>query len=151
MSDNSVNLSFGSNFYCFCGVPAPLMRSWTDDNPGRRFVGCGNYKMKPCKFFDWVDEKKSHKDRVYQFYSECQQLKIKMANMSVVMKEMEDKKMEMEDKKMEIENKLKREECDKLVWMQKFEEMKEKNMKMKLLVFVLVIMLLITFFFSRFN
>lgn len=59
---------------------------------------------------------------------------------------------EMKDKKMEIKNKLKREECEKLVWKQKFEEMKEKNMKIKfyVLVLVLVIMFVIAFF-SRFN
>ncbi|KAM7480304.1 hypothetical protein LguiA_028517 [Lonicera macranthoides] len=51
--------SFISNFYCFCGVPAPIMTVWTNDNPGRRFVGCGNYKI---KLFDWVDGKKLHND-----------------------------------------------------------------------------------------
>ncbi|KAL3622638.1 hypothetical protein CASFOL_034049 [Castilleja foliolosa] len=42
---------------CHCGIQLEVMTSWTDDNPGRRFQGCPNYK-KPscCGFFRWVDE-----------------------------------------------------------------------------------------------
>ncbi|KAG5550661.1 hypothetical protein RHGRI_015567 [Rhododendron griersonianum] len=29
---------------CFCGEPAPLTKSETQKNPGRRFFGCTNYK-----------------------------------------------------------------------------------------------------------
>ncbi|KAF7147696.1 hypothetical protein RHSIM_Rhsim03G0122200 [Rhododendron simsii] len=32
--------------FCFCGEPAPLRKSGTQKNPGRRFFGCANYK--PC-------------------------------------------------------------------------------------------------------
>ncbi|KAL3644635.1 hypothetical protein CASFOL_009815 [Castilleja foliolosa] len=42
---------------CFCGLRAPMWTTWTDDNPGRRFIGCPNYKdsSSNCKFFAWVD------------------------------------------------------------------------------------------------
>ncbi|KAG5550662.1 hypothetical protein RHGRI_015567 [Rhododendron griersonianum] len=30
---------------CFCGEPAPLTKSETQKNPGRRFFGCTNYKV----------------------------------------------------------------------------------------------------------
>ncbi|KAL3646772.1 hypothetical protein CASFOL_009316 [Castilleja foliolosa] len=29
---------------CHCGIQLELVTSWTDDNPGRRFQGCPNYK-----------------------------------------------------------------------------------------------------------
>ncbi|XP_057770851.1 uncharacterized protein LOC130990642 [Salvia miltiorrhiza] len=35
---------------------AVIMTSWTDENPGRRFYGCRNWKMKNCGYFDWLDE-----------------------------------------------------------------------------------------------
>ncbi|KAG5548687.1 hypothetical protein RHGRI_014138 [Rhododendron griersonianum] len=42
---------------CLCGNPAPLRRSKTIANPGRRFLGCANYEIKEkrCKYFYWVD------------------------------------------------------------------------------------------------
>ncbi|XP_058725508.1 uncharacterized protein LOC131596784 [Vicia villosa] len=47
---------------CKCGLDAPLMTSWTDANPGRRFYGCGMYKLygkKGCSHFEWYDEEMS--------------------------------------------------------------------------------------------
>ncbi|XP_058784700.1 uncharacterized protein LOC131659541 [Vicia villosa] len=44
---------------CHCGLDAPLMTVWTDTNPGRRFFGCGMYKVqgfKKCSNFVWLDE-----------------------------------------------------------------------------------------------
>nr|XP_004488631.1 uncharacterized protein LOC101512886 [Cicer arietinum] len=57
---------------CLCGLESPLCTSWTSENPGRRFHGCGFYKLqgtscfaamlfqlqgkKSCNFFDWFDE-----------------------------------------------------------------------------------------------
>ncbi|KAL3636921.1 hypothetical protein CASFOL_019220 [Castilleja foliolosa] len=34
---------------CHCGIQLELVTSWTDDNPGRRFQACPNYKL-------WFDE-----------------------------------------------------------------------------------------------
>ena len=38
------------------------MTSWTHENPGRRFYGCGIFKVmrkKGCNYFQWVDEEMS--------------------------------------------------------------------------------------------
>ncbi|TYG86907.1 hypothetical protein ES288_A13G170300v1 [Gossypium darwinii] len=43
---------------CFCGDPAKLSMSWSNDNPGRSFFGCnkfGSRFRKPCRFFRWFD------------------------------------------------------------------------------------------------
>lgn len=41
---------------CGCGKIAQLRRSWTTENPGRRFLGCANYKNhQACDYFKWVD------------------------------------------------------------------------------------------------
>ncbi|XP_057793164.1 uncharacterized protein LOC131009773 [Salvia miltiorrhiza] len=50
-----------NTMYCECEVEgqkirASIMTSWTDENPGRRFYGCRNWKKKNCGFFDWIDE-----------------------------------------------------------------------------------------------
>ncbi|XP_057803108.1 uncharacterized protein LOC131018399 [Salvia miltiorrhiza] len=47
--------------YCECHTDgkrtrAVIMTSWTDENPGRRFYGCRNWKTKNCGLFDWIDE-----------------------------------------------------------------------------------------------
>ncbi|KAL3643633.1 hypothetical protein CASFOL_014448 [Castilleja foliolosa] len=42
---------------CHCGIQLELVTSWTDENPGRRFHACPNYKMPSCcGFFRWFDE-----------------------------------------------------------------------------------------------
>ena len=35
----------GEPVYCYCGVKAPLVTSTSNENPGRRFFGCSNYKV----------------------------------------------------------------------------------------------------------
>ncbi|TYG87068.1 hypothetical protein ES288_A13G182900v1 [Gossypium darwinii] len=43
---------------CYCGNPAKLNMSWSNDNPGRRFFGCkkfGSGFRKPCRFFALFD------------------------------------------------------------------------------------------------
>jgi hypothetical protein len=41
---------------CYCGVDSPLVTSWTDENPGRMFHGCGRYwQRRKCSFFRWFD------------------------------------------------------------------------------------------------
>ncbi|XP_058775893.1 uncharacterized protein At4g04775-like [Vicia villosa] len=49
---------------CWCEIESPLMTSWTYENPGRRFHGCGNYKVmgkKGCNYFEWVDDDMSNR------------------------------------------------------------------------------------------
>lgn len=42
---------------CHCGDDFGMWTSWTPRNPGRRFVGCRNFKdkTKDCKYFAWID------------------------------------------------------------------------------------------------
>ena len=43
---------------CFCGSKAPPKTAQTENNPGRRFYGCQNYKsnmQKQYSFFQWFD------------------------------------------------------------------------------------------------
>ncbi|XP_058214660.1 F-box/kelch-repeat protein At3g06240-like isoform X2 [Rhododendron vialii] len=41
---------------CFCGEPAPLIKSRTPKNPGRRFFGCAKYLTgNGCGFFCWYE------------------------------------------------------------------------------------------------
>ncbi|XP_074283611.1 uncharacterized protein LOC141608151 [Silene latifolia] len=44
---------------CRCGVPVSLLRSWTQDNPGRRFLK-GKFSnpefSRGCGYFSWYDE-----------------------------------------------------------------------------------------------
>ncbi|XP_058740871.1 uncharacterized protein At4g04775-like [Vicia villosa] len=65
MGSESVQISSSSShsrrrrLHCYCGLDSPLVTSWTSQNPGRRFYGCGLYKLqgrKGCSFFDWYDE-----------------------------------------------------------------------------------------------
>ncbi|XP_058784860.1 uncharacterized protein LOC131659725 [Vicia villosa] len=51
---------------CRCGLDAPLMTAWTDANPGRRFYGCGMYKIqghKMCNHFVWYDEELTPREK----------------------------------------------------------------------------------------
>ncbi|XP_058726923.1 uncharacterized protein LOC131598326 [Vicia villosa] len=42
---------------CFCDLDSPLTTSWTKENPGWRFNGCGLYKgRKGCNFLNWYHE-----------------------------------------------------------------------------------------------
>ncbi|KAK4417213.1 hypothetical protein Salat_2546900 [Sesamum alatum] len=53
--------SYGSsNVSCKCGKQARLKCSWTNENPGRRFYSCEDYKKirhgrHGCDFFLWED------------------------------------------------------------------------------------------------
>ncbi|KAL4559784.1 hypothetical protein LXL04_031930 [Taraxacum kok-saghyz] len=42
---------------CYCEDPVGKWTSWSIKNPGRRFIGCPNFrdKDKDCKYFDWID------------------------------------------------------------------------------------------------
>ncbi|KAH1056829.1 hypothetical protein J1N35_034894 [Gossypium stocksii] len=52
---------------CYCGNPAKLTTSWSNDNPRRRFFGCkkfGSRFRKPCRFFSWFDPPLTPRSRV---------------------------------------------------------------------------------------
>ncbi|KAL4560942.1 hypothetical protein LXL04_033099 [Taraxacum kok-saghyz] len=42
---------------CDCGDLVGMWTAWTARTPGRRFVGCPNYKdeNQDCGYFDWID------------------------------------------------------------------------------------------------
>ncbi|TKY75017.1 cyanogenic beta-glucosidase [Spatholobus suberectus] len=43
---------------CYCGHEAPLRTSWTDENLGHHFRGCGHYTVDGVNgynFFEWHD------------------------------------------------------------------------------------------------
>ncbi|KAL5159594.1 hypothetical protein HKD37_15G043888 [Glycine soja] len=57
-SSSSYTSKARSRVLCLCNIEAPLVTSWTEDNPGRRFYGCGLYKVtsrKWCNYFEWHD------------------------------------------------------------------------------------------------
>ena len=42
--------------FCHCGLRVDLKTSWSNDNPGRRFLGCKKYGLSSaCRFFNWYD------------------------------------------------------------------------------------------------
>ncbi|KAF8099956.1 hypothetical protein N665_0234s0004 [Sinapis alba] len=49
---------------CRCGLPAKIVTSWTDNNPGRRFFGCLLYKVLVESIGSmkewWMDGQKKH-------------------------------------------------------------------------------------------
>ncbi|KAH1203530.1 hypothetical protein GmHk_17G049750 [Glycine max] len=47
MSSSSYNLEPQSRMMCLCNLEAPLVTSWTEDNPRRHFYGCGLYRHDP--------------------------------------------------------------------------------------------------------
>ncbi|KAH6806486.1 hypothetical protein C2S51_031317 [Perilla frutescens var. frutescens] len=64
----SSNLQEGRNV-CECGITEVIWTSWTNENPGRRFYGCCNYRSSKgvipkagCNHFRWCDVEMS--DRV---------------------------------------------------------------------------------------
>ncbi|KAH1203674.1 hypothetical protein GmHk_17G049850 [Glycine max] len=57
-SSSSYTSEARSHVLCLCNVEAPLVTLWTEDNPGRRFYGCGLYKVTGRKwynYFEWHD------------------------------------------------------------------------------------------------
>ncbi|KAH7866414.1 hypothetical protein Vadar_020174 [Vaccinium darrowii] len=66
---------------CKCGSKAVMETSWTDDNPGRRFLGCRHFREgRKCKFFEWVDDEicKRGKAVIIALRNENIKLKLKM-------------------------------------------------------------------------
>ncbi|KAH7863188.1 hypothetical protein Vadar_014555 [Vaccinium darrowii] len=57
-SSNTTNSEYpGGDEMCFCRQRPVLRTSLTVANPGRRFLGCKNYKKNnACDYFMWVDK-----------------------------------------------------------------------------------------------
>ena len=45
-SSSSYTSEARSGVFCLCNTEAPLVTSWTEENPGRRFYGCGLHKVR---------------------------------------------------------------------------------------------------------
>ncbi|KAK9742748.1 hypothetical protein RND81_03G195000 [Saponaria officinalis] len=60
MSRSTSSSSSRSSRKCNCGVPLALVKSWTTDNPGRRFLTCKFYnpstQYRGCQYFKWYDQ-----------------------------------------------------------------------------------------------
>ncbi|XP_048493206.1 uncharacterized protein LOC125493740 [Beta vulgaris subsp. vulgaris] len=45
---------------CKCGFEVAVRTSWTNENPGRKFIACKLYNHdtghRGCQFFEWLDE-----------------------------------------------------------------------------------------------
>uniref|UniRef100_A0A803R9E9 GRF-type domain-containing protein n=1 Tax=Cannabis sativa TaxID=3483 RepID=A0A803R9E9_CANSA len=55
---SSLVTSINTRPKCHCGTDSVCRTSRSEENPGRRFWGCGNYDRDSCKvchFFEWVD------------------------------------------------------------------------------------------------
>ncbi|XP_057774958.1 uncharacterized protein LOC130993938 [Salvia miltiorrhiza] len=75
--------------FCNCKIDgsrlrAPIMTSWTNDNPGRRFYGCRNWKSKNCGFFVWHDEPMGERARGCDFDVEKAELNYALHKMKNV-------------------------------------------------------------------
>ncbi|KAH7866663.1 hypothetical protein Vadar_023367 [Vaccinium darrowii] len=67
---------------CNCGKPSPMRKSKTKENPGRRFLGCGNYEKgkKNCDYFYWIDpdpKEKQMEDKIDALETETRALHLK--------------------------------------------------------------------------
>ena len=54
--------------FCHCGIHVDLKTSWSNQNPGRRFLGCKSYEFSSaCRFFNWYDPPLIDHSRVVLF------------------------------------------------------------------------------------
>ncbi|XP_058783009.1 uncharacterized protein LOC131657635 [Vicia villosa] len=79
-----------------CGLEAPLMTSWTDSNPGRRFFGCGMYKVqgrKRCSHFVWYDDELSSraKEIIYSLQKKLEHERARLDEANTKVAEMKTK------------------------------------------------------------
>ncbi|KAL8514227.1 hypothetical protein ACS0TY_013377 [Phlomoides rotata] len=55
-SDSSVESSMAWKPCKGHGIEATIFMSYTEDNPGRRFMRCPLRETDDCKFFEWIDD-----------------------------------------------------------------------------------------------
>ncbi|KAH7837124.1 hypothetical protein Vadar_009940 [Vaccinium darrowii] len=100
-SSSSASSTFQIEYQiCNCGKPSPMRKSKTKENPGRRFLGCGNYEKgkKNCDYFYWIDpdpKDKEMDDKIEVLQSEKRALHLKCQEMENVVQELvkENKKL----------------------------------------------------------
>ncbi|GAU39980.1 hypothetical protein TSUD_211010 [Trifolium subterraneum] len=94
ISTNSVSSRRRTLTY-FCDLESPLQTAWTNENPGRRFHGCGLYKLqgtKGCAFFNWFDAEMTPraKEVILSLMKRINELKNEFKNKDNVLKNHED-------------------------------------------------------------
>ena len=145
MSQNTVN----SLLRCHCGQPAPIKMAWTEENPGRRFAGCRNYKIKSCSFFRWIDLEKTPRERMYDFYLKNQQLKHELGKFKDDMKLMEQRNEGLMKMKMMLEKNMYYEEKLKMEWKDKYDKKCMENARIgraKFILGVIIVLVVMSFF-----
>ena len=75
---------------CECGDICGLWTSWTETNPGRRFIGCPNYRGRnKCNFFHWWDPDRNvelYKGKIVELKNEVVQNRRQMMKLDEEMK-----------------------------------------------------------------
>ncbi|KAL2975249.1 hypothetical protein AAZX31_14G150300 [Glycine max] len=72
---------------------APLVTSWTEENPGRRFYGCCLYKdtgRRGCNFFQWHDPVGNNRQKkiIVGLMKEVDELKLREKDLQTMISEM---------------------------------------------------------------
>ncbi|XP_052208666.1 uncharacterized protein LOC127812293 [Diospyros lotus] len=64
MGEISINSSTShQGIMCEHGVPIRSYTSWTKSNPGRRFLRCRFWKDDDCKWFQWIDDERTSREK----------------------------------------------------------------------------------------
>lgn len=105
-----------SYLHCHYGYPTPIKVAWKKEKSGKRFVGCKNYKIKPCEM-------------IYDFYWKNQQLTHELAKVKVVMKLMEQRNKELHRIKLMVEKNMHYEDTLKMEWNDKYKKKCMENIQ----------------------
>ncbi|KAJ1375737.1 Zinc finger, GRF-type [Sesbania bispinosa] len=118
-----------SEQFCKCGVQCKMMVSQTVKNPGRRFLGCGNYNgsSSHCDFFYWYDPPATkHCTKVFSG------LTAKNENLMAELKSLKETMLVLQQK-LEIEK------ADKNELALKVEAYRKKSVNLKIMICVILI------------
>ncbi|RZC08813.1 hypothetical protein D0Y65_015495, partial [Glycine soja] len=92
-SSSSYTSEARSRVFCLCNIEAPLVTSWTEENTGRHFYGCGLYKdrgTKGCNFFQWHDPVGNNRQKkiIVGLMKEVDELKLREKDLQTMISEM---------------------------------------------------------------
>ncbi|KHN37470.1 hypothetical protein glysoja_036247, partial [Glycine soja] len=63
-SASSYSSKSQTHVMCLCNVEVPLMPSWTKENPGRNFYGCGLYRARNNVYYWFCFVVNSHEKMI---------------------------------------------------------------------------------------